>query len=247
MDWNQVLWAALGGGLGGGLGALASSLVTNKSLKGVLVILPMLMVGQFVPRLMAQHPLLPTSKVERAARLSEEALRRSPAFAQLLQGKSAAEASALIQQKSHAGLKRLSPEDLLLWNRLRLAMAERSPVLCAGFWTGRGVSGQLIADTLNRMEQSDVDGFIGVSTRATVAEVETKPFEPPQPTTFAAALPKIKEGLPVADAERLDQVLAHGMSAAPEDGCWAVKVLMRDSSRLGAPDKERFLRFMASL
>src|SRR5258708_3118709 len=181
MDWNQVLWATLGGASGGGLGALLSRLVVNKSLKQVLFVLPMLMLAQFVPRLMAQHPLLPTNKVERAARLSEETLRRSPALAQLVQGKSAAEASALTQEKSHAGLKRLSPEDLVLWNRLRLTIAERSPVLCAGFWTGRGSSGQLIADTLNRMEQSDVDGFIGVSMRATLAEVENKPFEPPQP------------------------------------------------------------------
>jgi hypothetical protein len=164
-----------------------------------------------------------------------------------LQGKSAAEVSALAREKSHAGLKRLSLEDLMVWNRVRLASAERNPVLCAGYWTGTGMSGQLLNDTLNQMEQSDVDDFMAVAMRATVAEVENKAFEPPRPSTFVAALARIKEGLPGGDGARLDRVVGQGTNAAPEEGCWAVKVLMRDSGRLAPPEQERFLRLMASL
>jgi hypothetical protein len=248
MDWNQVAWAAIGGAIGGALGGFLASRATNKRLKQVLFILPLVMLGQLAPVLMAQHPLFPTNKLEQAAgRLAPTALQLSSALAQFMQGKSAAEGAALTREKCHAGLKRLSPEDLELWNRLRLATAERNAVLCSGYWTGRGVTGQLLNDALNQMEQSDVDSFFGVAMRATVAELENKAFEPPPPTTFPAALAKIKEGLPREDSARLDRVVSQGANAAPEDGCWAVKVLMRDSARLAPPDQERFLRMMASL
>ena len=247
MDWNRVLWAALGGGVGGGLGGAIAMQVTSKAMKRAFVVLPMVFLARVAPELMVQHPLLPASKVERALRRAEPALQESPALARLLQGKSPAEASALTQEQSHAGLKRLSPEDLLLWNRLRLAIAERNPALCARFWSGGGPPPNALLDTLNQMDQAEVDGFIGVSLRATVAEVENRPFEAPRPAAFRTAMPKIKEGLAAAEVHRLDRVLGQGVSAPADDACWAVKVFMRDSSRLTATERDGFLRFIASL
>jgi hypothetical protein len=54
------------------------------------------------------------------------------------------------------------------------------------------------------------------------------------------------EPLSEADAERLERVFEAGENASGEDGCWAFKVLMRDSNRLPAQERERFLRFMAA-
>ena len=205
------------------------------------------MLGMFAPKAMKAHPLLPQSNVDRAGRMGADALQESPALKRFIESQPPDQVSAAIQAKTHAGLKRLSYEDLVVWNEVRLQLAAKSPQLCAGFWTGNGLTPQLLTGTLEQLPQDQSDAFFRTTMRAAVAEVEDRPFNAPPADAFGKILPKLKQLHGPADNERLDKVLAGGVKVPDGEACWAMQLLMKDAAQLQRADRETFLRFVASL
>jgi hypothetical protein len=247
MNWNSVMWAAIGGGIGGLIGGLLGKLVENKNVKVALLVAPVVLLGKLVPDAMKSHPLFPQTNMQHATAIGEEMIKQSPALEQFLKSKPPDQASAAMQEMAHAGLRRLSAEELVSWNQVRLHLAEKSPQLCATFWTGRGLTQQVLTGALNQLPPAESDTFLRTSMRAAALEVEQMPFVKPPADVFMQTLPKLKKLHTPADVERLDKVLAAGVNAPDEDGCWALQLLMKDSAQLVPADQEMFLRFIASL
>ncbi len=251
MNYIEILVAGIGGGIGGGLGTLLGRKFENKTAKTVATLVPILLFAQIAPSIYRNSKIKdmisPPSKFELVMRKSGEEFKDHPILNKAIYGMNAGEAHAFTMQKTKQGLKRLSFEELKTWNSIRIEMAKVNPIMCAIFWTGKGITSEVIEKTLSSLNETDALNFIRISLKAAILEIEQAPYEIPPADTIQTALKNIAAGLNKEDGERFGAVLISGVNATNEDGCWAIMLMLKGSESMKDPDREQFLRAMASL
>lgn len=251
MDYYSIAAAAVGGALGGAIGAVLGKKFKNKTAQPVATVVPLVLLAQIVP-LIANNPAIknriaPPSAFEKLILKGSEEFKDDPTFTNALKGMSGPEASAFTQQKARAGLKRLPYESLKNWNDLRLKLAEVSPALCAGFWTGKGLTGANLQEGLVKLQEDEAVTWVRNSMRAAALEIQEAPFEAPPASAIQTGIESIAKGLSEPDRQRMDGVLGAGVNAPDEEACWTLKVLLKGAAALADNQKEQFLRALAAL
>jgi hypothetical protein len=188
----------------------------------------------------------PPSKIERALRKHLGILENSPGYKARMAGvKDRAQASAIGKEAAHQGLKRLPGSDLEKWNNLRARLADGSPNLCAGFWSGN-LDGNELQATLERLPDAELDDWLRISTLAAKLDLDNEGEGPAPADALPHALDAIYKRLPADDSARFKKDVDAGLSLGKEEGCWAFKVLTKNVATLDQPLHEQALRAIAA-
>lgn len=158
---------------------------------------------------------------------------------------SSGEAEAYAQGLVHQGLKRLTYEELVSWNDLRMKLALRSPAMCAGLWSGQ-ITENLVLSSLSQLNETDLNRWVTISNMAAIDEVQEIAYPEVSQEDFKLGLQAISLRLTNVDQEKLKAVLVQGLKAKPDDACFAMKTILKNET-LPESVRENFLRFLASM
>lgn len=245
MDFFAVLLSAVFGGIGGLIGAYLKRQTNNRFLQIVAVVVPIVLCVQLGGLV---YPLLrPTTKFDRLVESSQGEFQNHPALVKAIHGMSRAEAHAFTEEKAKQGLRRLSPSDLRTWNDLRLKMAMNSPVLCAGLWTGRGLTAKVVQQAVSDLPEADGRQWIKTSLLAAILEIEQKASPEVDMEAMQTSIQQISDGLGREDKQRFSAVLISGVNANDEDACWAMKKLLEAVEQMPEAQQEPYLRALATI
>jgi hypothetical protein len=250
-EWEFVVVEAVIGALAGALGWIATRRLRQtrkdgaRNIQVAFVVLGLVMGGQLV------RPMVESWKTRRellavslktygngsAAALNVETLEpvlRNPKLKQRLATIKAAKGpgGTGVAELTAAGMARLDAADLDAIFGVKRALADLSPEVCAGLWTGR-VSANDFAEGLRRLTEDQQRIWITVSGRALSREVEavSEPARIPRAakdqameTLMASLTPEERASLveaaqsttptPTEDCQAF-RALAHGMKALP--------------------------------
>lgn len=142
------------------------------------------------------------------------------------------------------GFRRLSDEDLVRWNRLRIRLAEASPVVCAGMWNG-GATDRDVATALLRLSDADLRGWFELNERAVVAELDAASPAPDYRHVLARGLRRIASRLP--SARRQAFFASFGRQLSSDEACETTLIMLRGVDHLEPDIRIRFLRSLAGL
>lgn len=143
------------------------------------------------------------------------------------------------------GMRHLSNEDLLTWNRLRNEMSEASAELCSTFWNGNN-NNQVFLDTMAKLHGQSIDDWVELCYKAARLEVTEGAYTPTTSAEFMKGLKKIASGLSQEEQIKMELVLTLGKDATPEDGCWLMKKLIKGADQLEGELKFKFIRQLAT-
>ncbi len=257
MEFTSILGAGVGGAIGGAVGGLLAQLALpddkRSSMRLGFILVPALIlagVGREAAKSDAVQDLMrPPTRLERAVRKYQDRFMSSEKAKRRVKEAGSPEAArALGEQLSHAGLKRLSAADLDRWNELRLRLALDSPVICAGFWTGRFDKAAVVPAALEKLKDPDLDDWARITSSAMLLEVEAEGAVPEDPEALTRALQTIVDKLPAADADRMRAAVTAGLGLADDEACWAIKTILRTASTLDdAKKREDVIRTLAAL
>lgn len=155
------------------------------------------------------------------------------------------EANLYARKLVHNGLKRLSWTDLKKWNKARLALSMKSPEMCAGFWNGK-ISDDLLFSTMSQLSKETVEDWVTVSTAAARLEVAKSDYAQLSTEDFGYGIKVSADSMSHENQVKMQTILAQGVNATPEDGCWMMKILLKTESLLDQEKGEKFVRYMAN-
>lgn len=251
MDHFSVLVSAVGGAIGGSIGALIGQKIQNNTAKTVVTVISIVACIQIAhvisKNLKITEPASKSAAFLTLIKKGTAGMEANPTFERALKGMNGKEAEAFIQQKTKLGLKRLPYSDLQVWNELRIKLANVSPVLCAGFWTGKGLDGAAIQDAVVKLEEKDGLRWISTSLKAAQLELENAPYVEPDAGAAQRGIQEISDGLSKVDKERYSATQISGVNASDEDACWTLKIVLTKAESLKTISPEQFLRALAAL
>lgn len=235
--------------LGAILGQVFGRYMKSTGSRLAVMILPVFVYAALVPAVViyAQKHFFSTTPVDLAIKKHTSTLADDPAFKDATKDISNSELQAFTQEKTRSGLKRLSDADLVLWNSLRLKLAEADSEMCTGLWTGKGLTTNLVLDTLNKLDVDSVDKWFAISMRAALHELHQTEFPVPDETALAGGFKYTLEKLQGEDAKRFEKVMNAGVEAEKDDACWGLKVLLLQTQSMPAELQLPFIRILASI
>jgi hypothetical protein len=264
MDNLSMMCAMIGAAWGGALGAFLmtrfSKTHANSPARAAYALGPMLVLG-LVGIQIAGHDgfrdwLHPPTRTERATRKHWQGLKDMEAFKRRVGGRSTAEASALSEQITRTGLKRLAPADLDRWNQLRQALATQSRGLCVGLWTGK-IDRREVDATVEKLVDPDLDDWARISATAMRLELEAmapdvngplaRTLDPAYREALRRAVDHLLAPLPEAETQRMRRAFAAGAALGDDEACWAMQTTMKTAAELPPETREEVLRTFAAL
>ena len=145
-------------------------------------------------------------------------------------------------QLSAKGAARLESAEFMDLMRLKVKLAEASPKLCAGFWSG-GLATADLAAGLDALNDADLHRWFELSEHAMHLELyATTPLPRFSGKDLLAGLRDIKAELAPAAADTLTKTMGTGVAATPEAGCLAYLQLTRGGMHLPDARRDTFLR-----
>lgn len=250
MPYNMILFAGIGAAIGGVLGHFISNRLKGETARLVGMLAPVVVAaiigaigGSFIPEKTVEKTPFETASQKHVQKILD-----NPKFMEAIKGKSAAEITAFSQEKTRLGIKRLSFPELQEWNSLRSMLAENDAILCATFWTGKGLTQDTLVSALNKMPEEKVDAWFRISMTAANMEINESPVEMPDSNVaLAGGFKHILDNLNPTDKERFEKIMNGGVEAQDDDACWAAKILFKDITKMDAQLQEAFLRTLAAL
>ena len=133
-----------------------------------------------------------------------------------------ADRTRVAAELSHAGVARLDDAERLGLFEVRRAMANESPELCAGLWTG-SLPPELLGAGLRGLDEKQQLVWIELSARAVAVELAAA-SPPPHVKAAArdAAFGELLARMPPAEREAFQRVVL-GADRTPEGACRAFK------------------------
>jgi len=210
------------------------------------IILVFMIVGSSLTSLQwFRDAFMPPTRLELLLRDAGNRLHADPGFNAEIKGKTLKDIEWFGGEKSEKGMKRLELDHLIRWNEIRLILSKESQYMCLKFWDGRADSYK-INKALDQLSDQDLKEFIDIKVSALLLELSQTPFTPVPPDSFTIGIWQILKGLKPEDAGRLRNILKDPGNSSEKDACWAITVLLNDSSKLRAGYREDFLRALAS-
>ena len=144
-----------------------------------------------------------------------------------------------------AGLTRLDTTDLAAIFEVKRALAEKSPVLCGGFWSGQ-ISPLELTAGLRRLSKEQQSVWITVSGRALSKEVAADGPPPPAPAGTAGpdAMAELQRGLAPEQQAAFDAA-AQGVPTQ-DIACRAFLALAAGLQKLPTDKRDTILRVLSA-
>jgi hypothetical protein len=175
----------------------------------------------------------------------QEALKRGPEGAPGQKLDLAVKASGnreLGAQLAAKGTARLSPVEFLQLTKLKLKLSEKSPKLCAGFWSG-GIELSDLGAGLDTLTDEEIERWFVLSERATHLELyATTPLPRFPGKVLIEGFRDISAALPESEREPFVATLKQGAAASPAAGCQAYQQLTRGALTFPEARRDTFMR-----
>jgi hypothetical protein len=143
------------------------------------------------------------------------------------------------------GIARLSPEQFLEVVRLKLKLADKSPKLCAGFWSG-GIATADLAEGLDALNDADLERWFDAAAQAAHLELyATTPLPRFKGQVLVEGMRDIAASLSPAESEAFLNTAKQGPSAPPAAACQAFLQLSHGGLAFPDPRRDQFLRALA--
>jgi hypothetical protein len=142
------------------------------------------------------------------------------------------------------GFRRLSDDDLVRWNQVRIRLAEASPTVCAGMWNG-GVRDRDVVRGLLRLSDADLRLWFELTQRAVLAELDATTAAPDYAHVLVRGLRRIGSRLPAGRRQRFFATLGEPLGA--EEACETTLLVLRGVDDLEPDIRIRFLRSLAGV
>lgn len=250
MDYVSIVFMATGSALGGFLGFLISRKFKGKKAKSIALVIPVLLFSRISKELAKNQSIrdqiLQPSRIELFSRESARLLINNKNFRKEVSGMSQQEVRVFSQQQTRKGLKRLSFNDLIKWNDLRIRLAKVNKNVCAYFWTSK-ISPQEITNTLEKLSDAELKSWLKVSMTALVLELDQSSFTPPPENALEIGIQQIASTMKEDEVVRMKSALQAGVSASKDDACWTMMKILNGAKNFTKKDKEDFLRSLSSL
>lgn len=143
------------------------------------------------------------------------------------------------------GSARLPADEFLEMVKLRLKMAEGSPTICAGFWSG-GLLPSDMGRSLEALGDADFQRWFELSERAMRLQLyATTPLPRFSGKAFVQGAREILAPLPDAERAAHMKTMDAGLAAPPAEGCSTYLVLVRGGIQLPSTRRDAFLRALS--
>ncbi len=142
------------------------------------------------------------------------------------------------------GMAGLNASQMNYFYALRLALATKSPAVCAGLWSGQIAEPELFL-ALSRITQPQLEQWFAVSIESTHIAMRRDFVVPPaDDDAVRAVFQATRAALSPDEQARYDRVMAAGVNATPSDGCSVVMSLYQTAQRTEPEMRFRFYRAM---
>lgn len=253
MDWKEAAVVGLIGGMAGGIAALIGHLVAktgkvnSKSQSATMYICMALvfsLANAFGVTKIVKHVIFPsTARADQSlARMAP--LLKNPRFQLETKKMSNDEVRTYTQNITHLGLKRMSDQDLMDWNRIRLDLANLDSKLCASLWTG--FKGDLYS-IMAKLPPAEQQRFEEISVSAALLELEGRNAFEKNQSVLVAGLREIGTNLSPGAALKYKSALSSGVNANADDACFAIKSIMTGIPKMPENIRLIFLRNIAAI
>lgn len=156
-----------------------------------------------------------------------------------------AEVRAAARELSARGVTRFSSARLDELFSIRFDLAQRSPAVCAGMWTGRIADGEVMA-ALAKLPNDRMLRWFALSVEGMQLAMGPGFSTPPEDgDALTQMIVRARDALPDADRARFVRVIEQGERAAPLEGCATLLDLYRVARAAEPEARERFYRAMA--
>lgn len=245
MGYTHLLWAVIGGGLGGLLGVYVAARITQAQWRAAAIgacVITLALVTPLVMRSIFSRPATVPPLVKGGAKLQAH-----PGFRKAVAGMSTDQVQKFTQKHALQGLKRLPFHQLKRWNSLRLKMVTISPALCAGFWTGRGMTGALVQTALTKMAPAEVEEWFELSIDAALLDIDQVAFPPVSAEAMQNGIASIARKMRKSETQRIQLTMLAADKAKDADACWVMKAFLSGAESLPLNQQEQFIRALASI
>jgi hypothetical protein len=148
-------------------------------------------------------------------------------------------------QLTAKGTARLSPGQFLELSNLKLALAEKSPKLCAGFWSG-GISSDELGAGLDQLSDAQIERWFELSEQAVHLELyATTPLPRFRGQVVVEGIRDVAATLPEAEATAFTDTMQQGTAAPPAAACQAYLRLVKGGLSFTDPRRDTFLRALS--
>ncbi len=174
----------------------------------------------------------------------QEALKRGPDASgeKLDLAVNAGDYRGLGAQLAAKGTARLSPIEFLQLVKLKLKLSEKSPKLCAGFWSG-GIDLAELGAGLDALSDEEIERWFVLSQRATHLELyATTPLPRFPGAVLVEGFREISAALPEGERQTFVATMQQGLTAPPAAGCLAYQQLTRGALSFPETRRDTFLR-----
>lgn len=126
--------------------------------------------------------------------------------------------------------------------KLKLKLSEKSPKLCAGFWSG-GIDMLELGAGLDTLTDDEIERWFKLSLRATQLELNSsEPLPRFSGKVLVDGFRDISAALPESERSVFVATMQQGLAAPPAAGCLAYQQLTRGALTFADARRDTFLR-----
>lgn len=145
------------------------------------------------------------------------------------------------------GMVALTAPQLDEFFALRIALAEHSPVVCAGLWSGSAPQPEVFF-ALSRLTEPQLDRWMALSVESTRLALRRDFVVPPaDDLALQQVFADTRASLTPEDQQVYDRVISAAEAAVPAEGCKIVVALFRQAQRSDPSLRLRFYRALLRL
>jgi hypothetical protein len=145
-----------------------------------------------------------------------------------------------------AGMVRLEPADQVAIFDVKVALAEKSPALCAGFWTG-SVPSTALTESMRNLDRSQQRSWIAISARALTRELEADGTPPPAPGPAAQdAMAELVQSLSAEEQAAFGAAAAAQGAPTQDVACRAFRALAAGMRKTTDEKRAAILRLLGA-
>lgn len=172
-------------------------------------------------------------------------LLESASFRKLVQGKTPAEAQVIAAELGARGIQYLDDSEIDEWGRIKLALANLSPDVCAGMWRGPA-NPAAFAEATSKLSDVDLRTMARLTTTGSLRALDAGASSGFDKEGFDAGLEQIGERCSATEQASLSGGIA-GTEPDDASACAFMKLILSKSQELPGSDRARFLRALSQL
>ncbi|MBL6991488.1 MAG: hypothetical protein ISR65_17015 [Bacteriovoracaceae bacterium] len=248
MDYYFVIVSAIAGGISGAIVSFFGFKKISTTVLGVVLFSTIIGIGKTpavkttIMSYFDEHYAIKQEIMEKMS-----AFRDIPEVAKKLKSfKNVKDAQLYSRVLVHKGIKRLSFDELMVWNETRLEMAKLSKQVCVGLWNGN-LTDEVLLNSMAKLDKLYFNNWVEFSIKAAKLEVKAAAYLHTTRDDFNQGVVAIANLYGELAKTKIGAAFAAGPQISDDDACWAMKTLLSGATKIDKKVSEKFLRQMSMM